>query len=733
MPRFGLCGPAYTSQSVNADAQSCVNLYLEAIESQAGNAPLVLYSTPGTKKFVDLARAVSPQVNGIGAFETFDFGGGTGTAVTTPSLTPQQASELALFVEGSNSATAGTFTAAAGWTNFTSGKIFAQVVSAAIAGAGTLSVGGGWATLIALFKLFGGVIPTPLTSCGVGGSLGSPQVLPMAPGPNTAGNTILAVLNVGNNAGTPTGIVPTDTNGNTYVQLAQVFANNAECHIWVATNIKAGANTVNLPAAAFGSVDSNFEALELPAGSAAVNNTGPVRGLYFINGRAFGVCGQDFDELFANGTYINRGTVSNDSLPVTMAATPQQLLLASAGTAYVFDLMANTLTAIPGSTFSGPVSQAGVCDGFFLLTIQDTKEFVVSAPLDATDWVTNGSAIVSVFADNIVSMLVHDREIHFWSDRERTVYYDSGNIFPFDVIPGTTIQAGSAAKNSPARLDDRVLWLNSDDNGTATVKMGIGYTPQRISTYALEFALRSYVKNGRIDDAVGYTYQDQGHSFYVLYFPTPSKTWVYDATMSQAIGVPCWHEREYYLAATGGSQAHHSQCHMFAFGKHLVGDWSSGKVYDMEIPELVNGTTWKFADDDGNIIRRVRRAPHISQEQMRIFINELRVYVETGLGPQPAFPAPAIGPNEIFLADDDAALWRVSIDDSGTINAVLDSSGVAATIFLNDAFEPGTSWKLSINGGVLFGTSVPYNASYQTSYPMATTPSSLQTAITFST
>ena len=219
--------------------------------------------------------------------------------------------------------------------------------------------------------------------------------------------------------------------------------------------------------------------------------------------------------------------------------------------------MANTLTPIPGATFPGPVSQAAVCDGFFILTIQQTKEFFVSGALDATDWVTNGSAIVSVFADNIVSMLVHDREIHFWSDRERTVYYDSGNIFPFDVIPGTTIQAGSAAKSSPARLDDRVMWLNSDDNGTATVKMGMGYTPQRISTHALEFAMQGYA---RVDDAVGYTYQIKGHSFYVLYFPTPSKTWVYDATASQLIGIPCWHEWENYVALTGRDRAHLSQC-----------------------------------------------------------------------------------------------------------------------------------------------------------------------------
>ena len=49
MPRFGLCGPSYASQSLNADAQITMNLYPEIDESGAGNAPIMLYPTPGLK------------------------------------------------------------------------------------------------------------------------------------------------------------------------------------------------------------------------------------------------------------------------------------------------------------------------------------------------------------------------------------------------------------------------------------------------------------------------------------------------------------------------------------------------------------------------------------------------------------------------------------------------------------------------------------------------------------
>lgn len=379
-----------------------------------------------------------------------------------------------------------------------------------------------------------------------------------------------------------------------------------------------------------------------------------VRGQIAIVGRAFNVADANFFEVFANGSKTLWGSVANDSLPVTMAASPQQLLIASAGTAYVFDLMANTLTAIPGATFSGPVAQAGICDDFFLLTIQNSKEFVVSAPLDATDWVTNGAAIVSVFPDNIVSMFVFQRQVWFYSDTQSVVYYDSGNIFPFDVNPNAFIEAGCAAENSPAQMNNAIFWLGADARGHGKVWMASGYTPTRVSNHAVEFAIQGYT---RIDDAVSYTYQDQGHDFYVLYFPTPSTTWVLDGITGM------WAQRGFYDTVIGQFKAHHSQNHIFAFGKHLVGDWATNNLYEMSIDILTDALG---SDDVEYLIHRVRRAPHISKGQQRQYFTELQVFVETGLGPQPPLldgAGNARGPvMSLRWSNDSAHTWSNYID-----------------------------------------------------------------------
>lgn len=437
-----------------------------------------------------------------------------------------------------------------------------------------------------------------------------------------------------------------------------------------------------------------------------------IRGLFSVVGRTFSVSDGNFDEILSNGSHTFWGTVTNDGLPVSMASSPQQLLIASGGTAYVFNLTTNTLAAIPGATFSGPVAQCGICDDFFIVTIADSKTFYVSGVLNANDWTTNGASLVSVFPDNIVSMIVDHREIWFFSDTQSVVYYDSGNVFPFDVIPGAFIETGCAAEFSPVQIDNTVAWLGQDARGAGVVWRAYGYTPQRISNHALEFALQGYAT---VNDAIGFSYQDQGHFFYVLYFPNASKTWCYDTITSE------WHERGFWLETIGQYQAAHFQNHTYNFGMHLVGDWNSDNVYEMHIP-VYSGGVWTFATDNGNPIRRVRRSPHLSKEQKWNFFSQLIVYLESGIGPIPPFQAIA-GQTTIVLQDSSLVLWNVTINDSGTFVTASGATGAAQLIYLQDTVTTNV-YQLTISTGGIVGVTlvspVPASVIPVASYPMIT-------------
>jgi hypothetical protein len=160
-----------------------------------------------------------------------------------------------------------------------------------------------------------------------------------------------------------------------------------------------------------------------------------------------------------------------------------------------------------------------------------------------------------------------------------------------------------------------VLWIGQDDRGNGIAWRAQGYTPQRISNHAIESEWQKYKT---ISDAIGYGYQDNGHSFWVIYFPTSSKTWVYD------VATGLWHERGFWK--NGEYVAHRSQAHVFAFGKHLVCDWDSGNIYEMSS---------EFLDDFGNEIRRPRRCPYISSEGRWLTFNRLEIEGGLGNGPIP--------------------------------------------------------------------------------------------------
>src|ERR1017187_9593421 len=87
MSRFGLVGPSYRSQSVNADCQTCLNLYIETIESGQGKGPLAQYSTPGLKAVYNLGSA---PIRGIMTAQgrTFCVAGNSFMELLAPNAVP---------------------------------------------------------------------------------------------------------------------------------------------------------------------------------------------------------------------------------------------------------------------------------------------------------------------------------------------------------------------------------------------------------------------------------------------------------------------------------------------------------------------------------------------------------------------------------------------------------------------------------------------------------------------
>lgn len=442
---------------------------------------------------------------------------------------------------------------------------------------------------------------------------------------------------------------------------------------------------------------------------------GQGRGIAIAQGRTFAVCGTQLWEgspplanlTLKNWTASTGIQIASDGRPVCMAAGPTQLLIASAGNLYVFDLEDDTLVQVkPGDGLLGAVIQVRYLLGFFYAQEVDANGRTLiqqSEALDGSLWDQLAQTQVLDFSDNIVGIFEDHLTLWVFGPKKIVPYVNTG-ASPFALEPqqGGIIEQGLAAPNSVAQIDNSVFWLGSDTRGQGIVWRLNGYTPQRISTFALENELNSCAT---IADANCYAYQEAGHTFYVMNFPTANTTRVYDCASGT------WHRRGRLNPLTGSMDMWGAGFHTFGYGLHIVLDSSNGNVYEQSV---------KYLDDAGAVLKRIRRSPHIADEGNWLFHDKLQIDVETGLGPNILGRA---APTVIPILDVAGNLRGFGVNDNGIIDAQLDTVGdpLLATTLIFTAVNTSTSWQVTVSAvGVISLVSVPFLDSYQQSMSFIT-------------
>jgi hypothetical protein len=131
----------------------------------------------------------------------------------------------------------------------------------------------------------------------------------------------------------------------------------------------------------------------------------------------------------------------------------------------------------------------------------------------------------------------------------------------------------------------------------------------------VEYAIQQYAD---LSDAVGYTYQQDGHTFYVLNFTDADTTWVYDAATG------AWHERAGFF--NGDFTRHRGNNHARFNGDPHVGDYQTGKIYIFSLDVYA---------DDGAVqkwLRSWRALPTGANTLKRTTHHSLQIDCETGVG-----------------------------------------------------------------------------------------------------
>ena len=342
--------------------------------------------------------------------------------------------------------------------------------------------------------------------------------------------------------------------------------------------------------------------------------TGPIRGLWQLGGYLYVVSGTKLYKVDTSYTATVLGTVA-DNGSVSISDNGTQIFIAANPQGYIYNTSTNVFAQITDPDFPGAVT-VGYLDGYFVFTEPDSQRFWVTSLLDGTSVDPLDFASAEGSPDGLVGLIVDHREIWLFGTNSVEVWYNAGLLdFPLQRVQGAFNEIGCVAPYSIAKMDNGIFWLGQDARGQGMVYRSNGYTGQRISTHAVEWQIQQY---GTMSDAIGYTYQQDGHSFYVLIFPNANTTWVYD------VATGAWAERAGW--SNGNWTRHRSNCQVFWNNMVVVGDYEDGRIYKFDLG---------YYQDDDQIQRWYRswRALPTGQNNLnRSAQHTLQLDCETGVG-----------------------------------------------------------------------------------------------------
>jgi len=297
---------------------------------------------------------------------------------------------------------------------------------------------------------------------------------------------------------------------------------------------------------------------------------------------------------------------------------------------YVYNYLTGTFAQITDSGFLG--ADRVVCiDGWFVFNKPGSQAFYTPSQPYGIKFDGSYYALKDGAPDNLVTIFANKEMLWLIGETTTEVWYNAGGqYFPFDRLVGTLMQSGCKAVHSVSRFNvdgqDGVIWFGRSERGENVLLRTRGFNTDVVSTPAFSAEVRNYPITS---DAVGYTYQEDTHEFYVITFPSADVTWVYDAQSNLL------HKRLSYdpyqttptvnVYIPPGFHRHRSNCFMNFAGMRLVGDYQCGAIYQL---------TRNVYTDAGWPLLSKRRSPHIWDrgQRGRTFMTSLQLDFATGSG-----------------------------------------------------------------------------------------------------
>lgn len=371
-------------------------------------------------------------------------------------------------------------------------------------------------------------------------------------------------------------------------------------------------------------------------------DTNGCRGSRAAGGYLWTVFGPNVYRITPGMVATTIGTLTSSVGAVELSDNGTTLVIAHSAGWHAVNLVSGAISAVSGAPTMSDVS---FIDNYLVGATSDgtyTWANLNSTTIDALNFASaEGSP------DPIIRTVADHRELWlFGTTTIEVAVVTSDPDLPFTRT--SYIEQGILAPHTACKEDNSVFWLGRNESGQGVVYVAEGYIPRRISTFAIEQAIGGYASP---ETATAYTYQQDGHHFYVLNFA--EATWAYD------INTQLWHQRAYRDPTTGQLQRHRGEAHAFFNGQHFVGDYADYRLYALDLLTFT---------DDGDEIYRERAWAQIDAENRWVSYGRGELIADMGVGnggrvndPQPLLTE--IG--EPILTEDGDYILSEALTDPG--------------------------------------------------------------------
>lgn len=350
-----------------------------------------------------------------------------------------------------------------------------------------------------------------------------------------------------------------------------------------------------------------------------------VRGLYSYNNYMYALAVRGTDTILwridPSGGFAEVGTITtSDEGPIWITNNATQICIVDGVTGYTFTPATNVFVQISDPDFPG-AGGVDFQDGYGLFFKPNSNQWFFSSLYDFTQFDALDFYSKESRPDNIVGLVSFLREPWIFGPSAVEVWYNAGgdNSSPNNptfarntggIVPYGLGASGSILPENQSNPRTSLRWLTNQGQ----VAHAVSYAAKVISNQMFDRATADF---STFADCIAFEYRSGGHEFTQYNFPTGDQTWVWDEVTK------AWSKRQSYLDDGSGWGRHRANCYTLHNGKHYVGDYINGKIYEM---------TDSAYDDDGHEVERILYSKEVDGGMERISFPSVQLLCEAGVG-----------------------------------------------------------------------------------------------------